>query len=286
MTFKKPSDITYTQCAMYIDAHVYEPDHDADKIFQYLYHLFYILSVKKCYFNKSIDYDGYALYGAEQVYMRLTNPKQFLPDGDPKKLKKVKSCLNYIKNVLYAFKVNYQNSSFREVISGEITGDNTTNDVKNDLEAKAYSIFAPQRESETSFYLNKISNTIRNYLKNIPFASDKLTFKNIYISCLLTLLSNITWSNANKAKVDFRNSKNLDLTDTIDNIYKDESQDLILYHLDNSMQGYIKVLVNKLKTLICKDLKEIIGYNEPTEQVIKSIIASPFGESREQQSDD
>lgn len=283
MIFKKPEGVRYVDMAMYIDEHVYEPNHDEAKIFEYLYHLFYILAVKKCYFKVNSDYDNYALFGAEAVYIRLTNKKQFLPDGDPHKLKKIKSCLNYIKRVLFALKVDYQNSEFREVISGYITQDKSTDDIKKMLEDKASNNYCDQLEVEVTYYLNRITRTIKTYLKDIPFSADKLLMKNIYMSCILTFLNSITWSNANKAKVDFRVNKNLSVTDTVNKIYEQESEDVILYHLDQSMRTYIKVLVNRIKALVAKDLRALIGYNEPTPEVMKSIIASPLADSKEVQ---
>lgn len=276
MIWEKPKDVTYTQMAIYIDKHAYDEDKDEALIFQYLYHLGYILAVKKCFFKTGKDYDNFGLYVAEEMYRRLTDPAQFLPDGDPKKKAKVKSCLNYIKKVLYGFKVNYQKSHFREVISGEVTSDNNTYQIENDLKNKAYATYSPQIEVETEFYLTKITKNIKNFLSKLPMASNKLEFKRIYQSCLLTFLSSITWSNSNKKRIQNRVDKELDLTETINKIYEEESRDVLLWGLDPGQKGYIKVLINNIKSIIRKDLRVLIGSNEPSEQVIKGIIASPF----------
>ena len=55
--------------------------------------------------------------------MRLVNPKQFLPDDDPKKMKKVKSILNYIKRIMYPMIVNYQKQTFAQRFENGINED-------------------------------------------------------------------------------------------------------------------------------------------------------------------
>lgn len=278
MFFKKPSSVTYTQMAIYVDKTCYEQDRDENLIFQYLYHLFYILAVKKCYFKTSEDYDNYALYGAEEVYRRLTNPKQFLPDDDPKKLPKIKSCLNYIKNILYALRVNYQKFQFGEVFCDESVQDKDVKILEEDIKSRAVSESYSLTKIDTHYYLQKIPNTIKEYLNTSPYSKDKTILKNIYLSCLLTLLSNITWSNANKQTIQARTLKGLDIENLVNKVYEEESKDLILWHLDPSMGNYVKTLINKIKSIIKKDLKFIIGSNEPTDQMVKSIIASPLNE--------
>ena len=70
-----------------------------------------VLSHKWKYFKKEIDYDQYCLLGAQTVYFRLKNPKQFDGSG---KLQPVKSVLNYIKNVAYPISVTYQQQNFAQ----------------------------------------------------------------------------------------------------------------------------------------------------------------------------
>lgn len=47
----------------------------------------------------------------------------------------------------------------------------------------------------------------------------------------------------------------------------------MLYHLDDSMYNYVSTIVNRLKSLIVKDLRDLIGSNEPSDAVIQSIIS-------------
>ena len=62
-------------------------------------------------------------------------------------------------------------------------------------------------------------------------------------------------------------------------IYREESRDnIVVYHLDKSMENYIATLVNKIRKEVVKDLRYIIGSYEPSEQVIKDILISPLEE--------
>ena len=91
---KRKLPVRPVDMCIYIDEHAYEPNHDVEKIFNYLESLFYVLSMRKKFFNKESDYKEFSLYAATSAYLRLTNKKQFLPDGDPKKIEKIKSILN------------------------------------------------------------------------------------------------------------------------------------------------------------------------------------------------
>lgn len=39
------------------------------------------------------------------------------------------------------------------------------------------------------------------------------------------------------------------------------------------MYNYVSIIVNRLKNLIVKDLRDLIGSNEPSDAVIQSIIS-------------
>ena len=66
MFYSKPKDVTYTGMAIFIDNHplfnvdIIDPELE-NKIFEYLYHLSYMLAVKKCFFEKAKDYDDFSL---------------------------------------------------------------------------------------------------------------------------------------------------------------------------------------------------------------------------------
>lgn len=129
----KPRNLKYTDMCIYIDSHIYEPNPDIEIIFNYLQYLFYGLAYKKKFFRNKDDYEKYSIFAATQVYLRLTNSRQFLPEDDPKKLTKVKSVLNYIKTILYPMKVDYQKQFFNKVFDDKYNGEGVVENIQSYL---------------------------------------------------------------------------------------------------------------------------------------------------------
>lgn len=274
MLFSKDPKLKYTDMCIYIDSHIYTDDRDDEKIFKYLYLLFYALSVKKRFFINRNDYDSYACYCATTVFGRLVNPKQFLPENDPKKLPLVKSVLNYIKKVMYPLKVNYQQSNFQQSFTVEISDEQQQN-VRDELFTKARNSTNDLIQVDVSCFLSQINKTIRYLVNQLPYCDDHITSDNIYISCLLTFLKSLTWSKENLEYYQIKQNKSASLDNVINKIYADEAKSsLTLYHLPDSMGGYIKVITNRLKHMICKDMLEIIQLKQPSDSIIKAIVAS------------
>ena len=140
------------------------------------------------------------------------------------------------------------------------------------------SIYSQSRNNlkiEFEYYLSTISNTIKGFLEYSPYYNDKLTLHNIYISCLLTLLNQITLSNPNKKRMQNRLESMYNIEDFINKIYVEEQQDsVILFHLNECFKNYISTLVNESKILIVRDLKHLIGSSEPTDAVMQAIMQS------------
>ena len=53
---------------------------------------------------------------------------------------------------------------------------------------------------------------------------------------------------------------------------------VITFHLDPNMYNYVAVLVNRIKSLIIKDMRDLIGDSEPSDSVIQSIMSSSMEE--------
>ena len=123
------------------------------------------------------------------------------------------------------------------------------------------------------YYLNKVCNTIKHHLNQSPYNNQPLMYHRIYISCLMSLLNQITLNNLNKERLSNRKSRGFKTDDFLNKAFEEERQDsIVLYHLDESMYNYIHTTVNILRSLIVKDLKYLIGSNQPTDSVIQSIL--------------
>ena len=255
MIFKKPSDVTYTQMAMWIDENAYTEGVDEDKLFQYLCHLAYMLAHQSKYFYNSVDYDEFSYYLATVCMLRLKNPKQFIPDENGEyKLTKLKSILNYMKAIIYPYKVKFQKEEYKQ--------DSFNNSDSSMSEYLFYDKLAqdPYLYAKTEFnvYLKDIPKTILSFLDKLPFDKNSVEFHSVYISCLLTFLNDITQPIHTKKFV-------------LDNLNGGET-DTILFHLNKSYSGYIRVLVNKFKNSIAEELYDLLD----TKLSLENILALDY----------
>lgn len=275
MLYRKPPGVSYTAMAIAIDKGIRDPDADKELLFEYMWHLFYILAVKGRFFTSGRDYDEYALYAATQLFLRYKKEEA----GTSKRIKPIKSCLNYIKKVLYPMKVNYQRAYFEQVIRNEDAKEENYAQLQDDRENMARRSSQELMHVEYRQYLENIPNTIKFVLRTSPYINDKVMMHNIYLSCLLTLLKMMTMSNVNQERLKKKTDRALPVENLIDQIYAEEmSENVVLYHLDATMNNYVATMVSLARKEIVKDLRDIVGSFEPSEQVIKDILKSPIEE--------
>lgn len=261
MTFKKPKNVKYVDMCIYVDKKVQgeQPlsDEEASLVYEYLYHIIYMLAVKHRYFSKEEYYDEFALLTAGDVFNRLfANPKLFElnEDGSPK-LTKIKSCLNYIKAILYGRKVHFEQTYYSQKYT-EIETEDT-------LPISSFSYtrdnFDFKINLNTDLYLSSISKTIKTYIQNnTPYRKNKLLLKNIYLSCLFSILNSLVFTEQEANNIQNKYTTIDAKTRYLYKAYKlNRENSIILYHLPNYYKSYITVLVRQLYTVIGKDIKEI-----------------------------
>ena len=264
MMYQKPKNVSYTQMAIYIDQNAYREDlsEDEDKlIFEYLYHLIEMLAYKAKFFSKYQYYEDFALYAASDIFIRLKNPKQFeYDDKGNSKLKKIKSILNYIKAVLYAKKVDFQQEQYDQTF--EQVPLNSLIDSIDEI----YKI-------DFRLCLGTVNKSIKNYIYSLPFKTDKVFTLNLYLSCLLTFISSITIKNIDIQRLQKLTSKQhqqvmfeklLENEFTIDQV--------ILFHLSEEYKKYVFFLTKKIKHMIAQDLSLITDDYIGSQSALKSIL--------------
>lgn len=269
--------IKYTDMCIWIDKHIYDSNgFDENRVFNYLYRLFYVLAYKKSFFKNKHDYTDYSLYAATQAYMRLVNPKQFLPDDDPNKLPKVKSVLNYIKKLLYPMKVNYQNIAFNEVINEDIHGEDLVSEVKETLSKKVVADSEALLHVDIEFYLRQIPRVIKKFLSTTIYANDKVILHKLYVSCLISLLKSITLSNLNKERLELRLKQNKSCPDDyINYLYeKERAECASTWDLDDIYKDIIDIYTIKIGKIIIADIKNLINDYRPSEDVLRDMMMS------------
>ena len=86
--------------------------------------------------------------------------------------------------------------------------------------------------------------------------------KNIYISCLLTVLNGLTFTKQDTDKLHNTYSSVDSKYRLLGRLYsKNREEALILYHLDDEFKDYIKILSNKVYKQIKDDLSELSSQN-------------------------
>jgi hypothetical protein len=259
MIYQKPKDITYTEMCMYIDDNVYKDNFDERLVYEYIYHIVYMLAKKAQYFKKNSYYDDFAIYGANRVFFRLTNKKQWeLKDDDSPKMEKVKSVLNYIKNILYPLKVDFEQSEYCQSITRETNVEDVSYNFNYVLDDTLNNITF----CEFGMTLNDIGKTCNKFLRSIPYKHKSVEWLNIYTSVMLTFLNMVTLTNKRKNRLQHLEGT-MRITDQhINDAYDQEAQQKpILFHLDESMSDYILVLTRQLKHIVAKDLSDILHTN-------------------------
>lgn len=128
--YHKPPDMRYVDMCIYIDANldkivnVNEYPEIESKVYEYLYHILYALACKQNFFPHFDDYHLFALYGATELYISMRNKQKNAGQiVRGKEIVPIKSCLNFIKSVLFPLKVNYVRQNFGGVFNPEIGQD-------------------------------------------------------------------------------------------------------------------------------------------------------------------
>lgn len=270
---------------IWIDKNAYSENVDKNQMFEYLYNISISISIKNKLLPQWKDYEPFALYLATQTYLRLVNPKQFLPEDDPRRMKKVKSVLNYIKRIMYPMIVNYQKQNFAQRFEIGISDDldNCYSKIHQELQSNVKRQNSYFLRVEFEHCLKSISFSIKEVLKTTPYVKDKLMMHQMYQSCLLTILNQFTLSNKNKERLKAKIKGGYKLGAFINQIYEEEQGDtIIMFRLDPNMKNYISTLVKRIRKSIMKDLRMLIDDSEPTDEIIKAVLMEGMPSDKEQ----
>lgn len=251
MLWKKPANLKYTDLCIYIDSHI--PDivnpgenpEVEDTVYNYLWLLVKALAIKKCMFNEFQDYDPFAFYAANRLYFAIR--KNYWNQGKTikgKQIRPIKSCLNYTKALLYPMKIEYQNETFKEIISEEFVSkkfDAFTLKERMKAEAKDSQGTQEQFKSYLLDSFKDIGRLADNVLIKSPFTANSAEYKYLRMSLLLNALNSLS------------TKKRLN----------SELVTIILWKLPKSMTSYVRVLLKefyteiKLEILDCHKLSSI-----------------------------
>lgn len=280
-TYTRPAKVRYVDMAIFVDSHIYEENKSEaliSQLYQYIYHLCYMLACKGKYFRKYEDYDDFALFAAAKIYLRMTNPRQLLDKADIKYLEKIRSVLNYTKLTLHGMKVDYQQENFSQMYPG--TPDKNLDKYAEDLRRSIRDDYKVSLMDEISNQFKLFPNVIKEVISQTPYKKDLVMMKNLYISCVLTFLRAVTLPEEKKLQLEGKKNDAESSNKTIDKAFtryyrKNNSNNIIvLWHLDDDMLNYVTVLFNKLKKTFCADLLETSDFYEISDTDVDNIMFS------------
>ena len=255
--------LTFTEMCIFIDNHKYDEDVDKDLIYTYLYYLAYSTAKKNKYFHNGIYYkeevyDDFAIWFATELFLRIYNDR----------LDEIKSIKNYINNIAYLRKIRFNENYGNYQQSFNADDDFLKNYYRDTLTQD-------NKQRVKSLMLDELSELpkyILEYIGNTPYRDNKVICKNMYISCLLSIIDSLTLSNSEKNKLD----KKLDAGNNVDiNLSKEE---VILYQLPFDMKPIIQLINRKAKKRLLENLRDILSVNSQTEYEIEKSLLDIYGD--------
>lgn len=288
MVYKKTKDMKVTDMCIYVDSKIKylacteEPDLEiVETVYRYLYLIIYALSMAAGYFRDSQDYNDFAVSTASILYMRIADKRQYLPDGDPKKITPIVSILNYLNTALPGLKVNYQQENFSMAMHPKYASMGVTG-----FSAKEYveSLEIATMRSYIEDEFDTIPRIIKKIINTTPYRNDEVVSKNLYISLVLSFLDMITLPNVylNRSKV----KTNLDDTKLIKIYLAQQNNYPILYHIDSDLADYVRVLLARVKKAFVNKVFDVKSLFTVSDDIIKSMVASIYTENTTGGSDD
>jgi hypothetical protein len=266
MQWKKDPNLKYTDMCIWIDANIpnivnpgEHPDIE-DKLYNYLWLLVKALAIKKCMFTNFQDYDPFAFYAANRLFMALR--KNYWNQGKTikgKQIRPIKSCLNYTKALLYPMKVEYQNEQFKEVISEEF--------VSKKFDALAYQerLRDQARDAqdinvhfksyiESTF--DSIGSVLDRVMQRTPYRVNSPEYKWLRITLMLNTLNSLNLKNR----------------------LNSELPTVILWKMPKSSSAYVRVLIKEFYSEIKSEIMECHRLSTIDDDTIDKLLQPPLEE--------
>ena len=254
MTFKR-SSISLTTMAKWVDANYYSENVDKDTLVEYLYHLVYNNAQPLKLFKDPEDYDDFSLFCVSKLLIRLNN----------KEVNTVKSIVNYIKNVLSPWHAEY----IRCFCVGDVDAEQEDFDVTD---------FADYLIDSTSEFDNNVfcfgcinvASVVTRYLRCIPHKKNDSEWSNICTSCMLTIYDRIKSATTLSAKE--LSEENPVLLSRVIRSLKTKAP--ILFHIDESLSGYISVLVNEAIHAMSSEISYTTASKVTPQACLKNLVVA------------
>lgn len=272
MTFTRPEDVSYTEMAIFIDEHIYDEDKTEElenQLFEYIYHLCYMLACKQRFFKKYDDFDEFSLFMATNVYLRYLNPE----------LERLKSVLNYIKKIAYGQKIRFQNITFKQIISQEHCPQYDDLLMKEELKSNIQMNYMNKElVDDISYEIKILPKVIQEVVSQTPYRNDRIMSRRLYLSCLLTFINSITLCKESIKKLNIKGESVRD--DYVNKLYRNERHHCtLLWRLPNEYKDYVTLLYNKIVDTFCDNLYEVKSSLTLSDEVLNQLLTYAYQEA-------
>lgn len=265
MLWKKPANMKYTDMCIYIDENIpniIEPGKYPEienTVYNYLWLLVKALAIKKRMFQKFEDYDPFAFHAATRLYLAIR--KNYLNQGKTikgKKIRPIKSSLNYTKAILYPMKLEYQQEAYREIIDEEFVSKKfDAFAMRERMEAEA--VDAQEVAHQFEFLLN--NSFINSYkildevMQTLPFGPNTLEYKYIKISVLLNCVNSL------------KNKKELNSNLSAVAVWK----------LPKSLSSYITVIIKEFYNALKREILDCYDNAKVSDDLVDKLLTYKEG---------
>lgn len=268
MTYNKPSDKTYVDMCIYFDEHIYDdPEVRNDSLlYQYLYHIIYMLSCKLKFFegpNSFERYDKFSLWAATKIYMRCisnTNPET-----------RIKSVLNYAKAVISRMKVDWLKETFNDIL-GHQDGHDPFYKLQESMEESVRSDYYNIGDlmDDVVMVFNRLTEITYKAIDRTPYKAEPVLRKRLAVSVMLTLVNQVTVPQS----ID---GKEATQEDKYALAKKDRGDKVILWRLGQSFHNLVHVLAVEVRKE-CSDLVGVVRSDyEMSDEDVTSILMTAYG---------
>lgn len=270
---KKAKNI-YTRMSLYFDLNIYKEPRNDTLLYQYLYHIIYMLACRKKFFVSWDDYDKFAIYMATKIYLRYISPKHQEEED------KLKSVLNYCKSLLYPTKVDFLKENYAEIIGSDPKSDNDFSILRDSM---IEGVQSDHRNNE--LILNEIigefeflPKLIWKEVKKTPYTTDTVFTHRLFMSVLLTVAKGVTLSNQAISKIQKRLARGLDIDDfMLTSLMKERESSVTLWRLDNKYYNLINLLAFKVRKKCGENVGLIRQDYELSSEDVTAVLMSAYG---------
>lgn len=267
--WQKPSNMQYTDLAIYFDEHFSSDDRDDLMCYRCMYQIYYMLACKRHFFKRFKEYDDYAIYTTNIIYMRFL--KKLRSGG------KYKSLLNYAKSTAYPFKVLYQNETYKNITEeGDKRGAKLAKAVNEMAENSIRAQYSEGALSEVLDEFRYVPILLNKELVQSPYKNDLVMRRRIYNSVMISLIKGFTLTHEAKQKLHDAKNQKAEMKVIYSNLSNAKYDKVTLWRLSSDMEDYVTLLRNKVRSHLTEQVGEIQQSFEIDDATMNSIINSSW----------